>query len=407
MAKIISISTVTGKYIHWPRTRDDLVLYTRTEHASDDEDSYNLSKRQNSDYYKANCDKSFNSATNIKRIWFTHSRVIVEYHTNPIINKNSGAAIVSHNIVEDGKSLYQIAEEIAMYDENIHRYQGEKAINSMATKPTEYRINGKFNICSSPYVCSNIEEIYFDWSILMSEDVLPYFANILGVSSQAELAYKFNQGNGGDLGKSASDAMIRMFVDHNSGGAKNIANRFPRLREIAMISNLDNIVNELAPSSDTLYKMSPNRKNEKSGVSYDTWIKSNMNLIVNSGSYIINWRTERQNPNTEFIVKSSTYKFDFDKLDAYVKQYTTKVNEIARNNKYKNIDTLEDDLDDITQVELRLNEIQEKYGEGTMIAVWQYAYSCSSVQTEDFRRVLRYISREKRNKLANAIGIKI
>lgn len=406
--KVISLSSVVNNNIHKPKTQSGYILYPKVlGYKGSSEGGEAATKAEQDESYKRQATKNYNSPTNIKRLFITAKRVTVEYHTGPIINGTSSNRWTQSETKDskDGMTLYEIAEKIVRYDEDTHKYMMEKAINSKAVAPTQYVIQGTFNLAAYPYTCSNVEEIYFDWSILLSSDVAPYFNELLKGARPADIASKFVNFNGNFVCE--NQMPINLFMAQSAGGSKDLRKKYPRLREITFISNLEDITN----NPNVLGFMRTVEEN-KQGEPYKTWFELNEELIRNSNTCTIrgNMTSQVSNPNKEFIVKSNMYAFDFDKLDTYVKSYADKIKTLIRQQRYgSEIENEEDELNDIemTDIEKRLLEIKDKYSEEVMLGVWVYAFNGAMLSKQDMEKILRRITKENRSKLAKKVNINL
>lgn len=407
--KTLSLSSLINNNIHKPKTKSGFTLYPKIEgYKGAMEGGEATTKAEADPGYKAQVARNYNSPTNIKRIFITAKHVTVEYHTGPIIGGTSGNRWVQSETrdSESGLTLYEIAEKIATYEDDTHKYVMEKAINKGATAPTQYCITGAFNIGSHPYACSNVEEIYFDWSVLLSSDVAPYFNELLHGATPAQIAMKFVNFNANFV--SENSMPINLFIAQSAAGSKDLRKKYPRLREITFISNLE----ELTSSGATVgFMKTP--ENEQSGAAYKTWFELNEAVIKNSSTCTLrgNMTSQVANPNDKFILKSFMYKFDFDKLEAHIKSYTDKIQTIIRQQRYGSTtkEVAEADADDfeMLDIEKRLLEIEQKYGAEAMCSIWQYAFNGAGLPKSEVEKILRRITKPNRSRLAKKINIEV
>lgn len=407
--KNISLNSLINTNMHKPKTKSGFTLYTKVPgYSGTSEDGDTSTKAEQDPQYQSQSVKNYNSPTNIKRVFVTVKHVIVEYHTGPVIGGAFGNRWVKTEVRDSasGLSLYEIAEKIATYEDDIHKYMMEKAINKRAVAPTQYYVTGTFNIGAYPYSCSNIEEIYFDWSVLLSVDVAPYFNELLHGATAAQVAMKFANFNSNFV--TESQMPINLFVAQSAGGAKDLRKKYPRLREITFVSNLEELI-----SSGQAVGVMKTPDNEQSGSAYKTWYELNEELIKNSRTCTIrgNMTSQISNPNKEFVVKSNMYEFDFDKLDAYVKSYVNKITTLVRQQKYGTTEDEQAEADadgfEMIEVEKRLLEIENKYGEDTMYSVWQYAFNGAGLSKTEVEKILRRITKPNRGRLGKKINIEV
>ena len=407
--KTLSLSSLINSNMHKPKTKTGFTLYPKVAGYNGAVEAGDISTKAEADpVYRTQITKNYNSPTNIKRLFITTKHITVEYHAGPVIGGTSGNRWTQSETrdTESGLNLYEIAEKIATYEDDTHKYMMEKAINKGAVAPTQYSITGSFNVGSHPYACSNIEEIYFDWSVLLSSDVAPYFSDLLHGATPAQIAMKFANFNANFVEE--NNMPINLFAAQSAGGSKDLRKKYPRLREITFISNLE----DLTTGGATIgFMKTP--ENENSGLAYKTWFELNETAIRNSNTCTLrgNMTGQVANPNKEFIVKSNMYVFDFDKLDAHVKSYVDKITTSLRQQKYGSTaeEPAEADAEgfEMIDIEKRLLEIETKYGQETMYSIWQYAFNGAGLPKSEVEKILRRITKPNRSRLAKKINIEV
>lgn len=407
--KTISLSSTINNNMHRPKTKSGFVLYPKVEgYKGTSENAEVTTKAEADPSYIAQSTKNYNSPTNIKRVFITAKHITVEYHAGPIIN---GASSNRWTQVESrdasiGMTLYEIAEKIATYEDDMHKHMMDKAINAKAVAPTQYVIDGKFNIGSHPYACSNIEEIYFDWSVLLSHETAPYFQELLKGATPAEVATKFVNFNTTFVCENPMP--INLFAAQSAGGSKDLRKKYPRLREITFISNLE----ELTMGGMTAGFMKT-VEGELTGEAYKTWFDLNEEIIKASHTCTIrgNMTGQVPNPNDKFEVKSGVYAFDLDKLSGHVQTYIDNIKNLLRQQKYGTAveEKAEADAEDFEMIDIekRLLEIEEKYGTDVMYSVWQYAFNGAGLPKSEIEKILRRITKPNRSRLAKKVNIEI
>lgn len=417
--KTINLNSIINANIHRPKTNSGYTLYPKVKDYKGNMENEQATKAEQDPTYQRQSVKTFSSPTNIRRLFITGAHIRIDYYTAPIINGKSAdrtTAVSISNKSGIGMSLFDVAEKIAMYSQDRARYMGEKAINKNAEEPTQYNVTGTFNMAAYPYTCSNIEEIYFDWTLLLSTEISPYFKDLLTtgqgtIATPEQIAQQFLTFNSQQIVE--SQLTVQMFSAFNAGGAKNLRKRFPRLREITFISNLDKLLESQNIIGNTKKYYDSNAINN--GKSIKTWFELNENIIRSTPTYVIRGITDKSlpNPNKEFIVKSNMYKFDFEKLDGYVRTYKDKIEKARREALYGNANTsgkLESNTDDIIEMcdlEKRLLEIEQKYGTKIMNNVWINAYNGSSLGKTEFEKVLKQFTKPNRSRIANVINIRL
>lgn len=407
--KTISLNSTINSNMHKPKTKNGYVLYPKVEgYKGASENAAVTTKAETDATYVAQSKNTYNSPTNIKRLFITAKHITVEYHAGPIINRTSGNRWMQTATVDSntGLSLYEVAEKIATYEDDMHKHMMDKAINKGAVPPTQYVIDGKFNVGSHPYACSNIEEIYFDWSVLLSYETAPHFQELLKGAKPAEIAMKFVNFDSNVVIENPMP--INLFADQSAGGSKDLRKKYPRLREITFISNLEEIT-----TSGQAVGFMKTPEDEHTGAAYKTWYELNEAFIRSTQTLTIrgNMTSQVPNPNDKFEVKSGIYVFDSDKLDAHVKSYVDKIKTLIRQQRYGTAEEIPAEADaedfEMIDIEKRLLEIEEKYGQDTMYSVWQHAFNGAGIPKAEVEKILRRITKPNRSRLAKKVNIEI
>ena len=58
-------------------------------------------------------------------------------------------------------------------------------------------------------------------------------------------------------------------------------------------------------------------------------------------------------------------------------------------------------------IEKRLLEIEEKYGQDAMYSIWQYAFNGAGLPKSEVEKILRRITKPNRSRLAKKINIEV
>ena len=282
---MVSINFSTrGAAIHRPRI-DDFPVYARV-----DNDIQELSNR--TDKWKANTEKIYNSPTNIRRVYFTYKGIYVNYY-QPVKggDKYLKAGIGSTNL---------------------------KEIIIKNSYNKDYKFSGCYlTAITNPWVCSNIEEIYFDWSMFMSSDVLNLgFGDLLRESLSS-----FNGSNNGIDLKVIQILFARYCMNSNEININELKERFPRLKVVGYIRDLENIYTSLINKpgkkgiEDFILPWCIGVEEIKKSLAQRT---STLWLLPDANKFI-----------SKAIIRDNTYKFDRDILANYFKN----LNEYYRQNK--------------------------------------------------------------------------
>ena len=308
-------------------------FYIRLADGTDKEGDYDEAMKD-AEFVK-NISSNINSPTNIRRVFITNEGITIHYYASPIYKggKSPRGHITSHKFKRNFKD---IAEDILMYDQKLQNYA--MAIQSgdvKAKPPIKYTVENSGMQCfSNPYTLNNIEEIYFDWVMLLAVENQPYIG---GEAFCRNLVYNILSGQTG-CGFQENPGLMNLFIERNSGGASNIRKRFPRLRMIGFVSNLADIMNN--PRMDRVNTEFDDPKS--AGV---IWIMSDRNkqLIKEMNSLVMTvplqaMTSDLKKLNQNFTVKVNDYVFDRDYLQkeidgfkAAVEQYNLKLQQAGAN----------------------------------------------------------------------------
>jgi hypothetical protein len=315
--------------MHRPVLKDSGVLYPQIE-GYQGADEGGISKIQVDPKFVAKSKTDFNSPTNIRRVFITYSGVWVHYYVPYKTANNTGRHFTSkqYELPDNCKcsNMYEVIEHMVSREAEIQQYMNEKTVNRNAVAPDEYVIKGNvFGAFSNNYACNNIEEIYFDWSIIMAEELMPLFAN---TNFRVSNIGAFVTGNAPKLIQD-KDTFIKAFEQFNSNGnTKNVLDRFPRLKVIGFVSNLDAIMKLDSGVNNALGMIKDFENSTKS------WYILNSGIIKASNSSVSINTINRANPNKQFKVKDTQYKFDKEVLKLFTVAYQKKVDDFNRLAKY-------------------------------------------------------------------------
>lgn len=317
--------------LHRPRTKTGFPLYTKVADYSGSADAYSTQAEQD-EIYRRECQSKFNSPTNIRRVFITYKNVTVEYYAKSnVVERSSTRAYDT--------SIKDVIENIMTNNQRMMEYREEKVINRGAKEPDIYSLCGDvIGVISNPYTCNNIEEIYMDWSVLLCDEVKPYFQNL--ISDGTIQSFMTGTSKPGEM---KNDVMLKYFTAFNSGGAKDIRTRFPRLRIIGLISNLNDVIGaEITLKSKSAFNIHTalNFNTDKESVKreiefkFPTWydVVKQSGLLERSSCIISTIQTKL--PNTNFIVKDNQYKFDRDILKERVDAYNAQIKNCLREEQY-------------------------------------------------------------------------
>lgn len=401
----ISLNKLYRHSLHVPETKDGFALYTKVDgYKGAMEGEANAEK--SADYMKA-CQDNYNSPTNIRRVFITGSRIYVECYKSYIYKGESFRLIYNKKLKSN---LFEIIMKKMTYRDDLAKYNMSKAAGMKEKEPVNYRLTGNgIGIFSSPWVCSNIEEIYFDWTIMAADESGPFFQEF-----QNPACYEAFLTHTEPSEERPSEEIQRFFETFNMGGTKDIRKRFPRLRFIAMISRLDDIANpgnNFEPTIKYLSDLSIRDVDE----SKKTWYEANRDMIAQSGSLVryCDLSSDLTFPNREFTVKSNQYKFDYEVLAPFIEDYKARLDKLARK-KYEqqqpdeNTSTEQEEPEtdfEYTALEQKYIAVGEQYGEKAQNNALLYAVRGSGIALSDVKKMIQMFSKPNRLKAAKAIGL--
>lgn len=393
--KTVSLNRIISTTMHSPRTTNGYVLYPKVDGYSGQLEG-DMTKAEQDPLYQLNSKTYYNSATNIRKLWITQSGVRVQYYGLP---KYGNKKSMHTRIKKHSENLKSIAEEILKFSSKQSKYLMNKSIGIDGEAPIKYRVTGNcLGVLSSPYACNNIEEVYLDWSIFLSEEVAPYFPSMCNLKA-IEAFYK----KATTFREEQSSRLIEMLTAFALGGVKDIRSRFPRLRLVAVITNLDDIIHG---QKDKITDIGFNNLEEEKLLWYD----ANKELIQQSNSMVIMGKltSDLKRLNKQFTVKNSQYKFDDEILNPLVVSHIKKIEDSLRADTYgvnldKDInadgDTGSNEMNDM--VESLLAEHGELGLKDILICTFD------GMGASEIREALNLIKRPNREKCASLIGFKL
>lgn len=275
-------------------------------------------------------ENTFNSPTNLRRLFIYSTGVTKEYFVAPKRSGNDGERIVSttYSSVTDVKleelgspwepSLYGetpilsggihgIIKRKLLFEQHWQTYS--MAIQQGMKPEAPYRITVAgtgISAIKAPWVCTNLEEIYFDCSLFVIDKLFP-------TPPAQDILRKVASG-ATEVAESSVPAHLVMFAL----GVKSIADlkiQFPRLKVIGFLSNLQQAVPHIKGEEDLLTiqgKLNP-----------EPWVvKPRIKDLLGriGGLQYVN-KTGKFEPNLKFDVRSGIYRFDEEILKPRVEKY--------------------------------------------------------------------------------------
>lgn len=398
--------------LHRPRTKTGFPLYTKVAGYNGSSDAIGT-QAETDEIYRRESPNKFNSPTNIRRVFICSKYVEVERYVTSKGDGANKAVIERVDVRSYNNSIREVIRNMATNNQRMAEYREEKVINKGIKEPDIYSLCGDvIGVISNPYTCNNIEEVYIDWTALLCNEVKPYFKEL--ASDAALNAFMAGNYNPKEI---KNNIMLDYFTAFNSGGAKDIRTRFPRLRVIGLISNLEEVLDAALHSSVSSSDMgislafSIEKSCIQSQIKYKfpTWyeVVKQMGCLDKSLCVISTINTKL--PNTNFVIKDNQYKFDRDILKGYVDRYCTLVKDSLREIQYSkssdNIQKKEDKVEVAGEIETEVLRLVQQRGMGfAQIALTVATTGMTKTQLEE---MFKSFTDENRNNMAKLIGLNI
>lgn len=389
-----TINYYINKALHRPRLKDgenEFIMYVNTDNASGTmENMESLKKAQQSAIYQKRSIDNYNSPTNVRKVWITGKRVAVQYYTTVKTAKKDG----KHYYVKEMEiNLFDILKDQMQYNEKLNSYSMSKTAGEKVDKPDSGSIKGNpFSVFLNPYTLNNVEEIYVDYAVcLASDEAKPYFYCLMSMLPQLMTSRtQYNCVKNHELGQA--------FCNLTGIGSDALKKRFPRLRVIAMVSRLDEILMHQGNKNvDLEFKMSDIESKKVN------WIDLNEHLIQTSNSFVMRTDIPHSGLNTEFNVKDQQYKLDALFLKGLVAEYSQKVKDYSRQKRYG---TTEKESEDIIESQMSEEEklicsLDEKKQANVLLLV------LDGKTLQEKSRFFSNISKANRERLMKMAGLKV
>lgn len=242
-------------------------------------------------------EKIYTSPNNVKRIFITR--------------KGVGVDLYCHMTGRNGTHFF-----LAYPGHVCQGFEQAKAAAMGMTPPT-VRVTGTgLNVIETPWVCSNVEEIYFDDSVLCSVDVQNAgMGNLLQVL-------------GPGVGSGRSDIIKALFTRFGLLGSsqQNIDKKFPRLKYVGYI----NMLYEVYTAWVSAEKQAPRTQSVDKIVEKFTEHPVVASAFQSPTLATHLWTLQRPRLNSDYSIRTGTYVFDRDILDNYFKAYSQQILALAR-----------------------------------------------------------------------------
>lgn len=297
-----SVEKINLENIIWNRVHSPLVdgkpLYLRSDGGTDDGVS-RTPKWENT------AAKTYNSPNNIRRVFITSKYILVNYY-QPIVGQKTLSNKVSlekfgiDSLIETSISTGTPLNNLAIYTGN-----GLSAI---------YK----------PWVCSNIEEIYFDHTILLSSDITTICADIMTKLNIDPTNYTML-----DVALKAGtiplEAVKEIFKAGCLKNTNDLRDRFPRLKAVGYVQNLALVVAEAS-------RLNTPGKKSLLDIMLTSWYDNELvKKLVEQRQATILKMDDVPKLNNKFSLRSGIYTYD----DTILKRYFTAAIKVIDEEAYK------------------------------------------------------------------------
>lgn len=270
----ISLNKIVGDRLHAPRV-DGFVLYKRIDGAVETGATTTGTKTEK---WEKKAQSVYTSPTNIRRVFITHAGIGVEYYA-PIkglqgVTRWSDFSIDFQEVINDIQN---------------HAATGE---------PLRYRVVGTgIAAIAKGWVCSNIEEIYFDWSLFLSEELMNFgYGNLF-------LQFPNSAGN---ISNPIIEQIFKKTCMNGVSDPNKIQERFPRLKQVAYVEDL--------------YERHQSYKQLGKRPLLDfttTWV-SKTKPVLSPNTTVAAWKIPGVTKiNPKYSIKPGTYTYDAEVLTPY------------------------------------------------------------------------------------------
>ena len=304
-------------------------------------------------------DKYLSSPTNVRRLWITYKGIALETYGGMII---------------DGKQTNLVAWK--RFNDSDFKGEGHSDFKSLAITYLKQQLNKeqlaskdlisiKGNIVShtnSIWTFNNIEEIYFDWSCLLSEESIMYLCQYLNRNEKQVIQMLLNLVHSSNsvtfaLGPSSKESNVLLQIVF---GTPEVPKTFKRLNKISFIASLGNYVNsEVIPNLDKFNSDLSNKLAEAKTYKYKSWIEKCESILKTT--YSITWSRDITLNKDTFTLKDQVYMYDRKFLKNKVENFYSLLHEKeleATKSKYEKTDDAKELEAEMEKI-LKLSEKKE------------------------------------------------
>lgn len=293
MGKQVSLKNAVVKRVHYPQV-DGMPMYVRVDGSMD----VTTGATFKSPAWEMMAQKIQTSPNNVRRMFVMRTGVAVDKYT--------------HMAGSKGTRNFQ------KWSDDVVGAISETEANGMGMGGSCLTGSG-LSALDKPWVCSNIEEVYFDRTILMSTEAI---ASGIG---PALLQTQPRRGSG------ESGLIKKLFMALAVPGQdeQSIMKKFPRLRYVGYIDRLVEVYQQYVEAEMADAKSGANRADTKELTGTFTEHPVVSSAICSDAVNTHIWVLNRPMYNFEYTTRAGVYKFDRDVLDGYFKQLQDRLAKIS------------------------------------------------------------------------------
>lgn len=366
MGSVINLDKLISSMIHFPKV-DGIPLYTRVDNQIDE---YIRSQLNKSPKWVEYSKRIYGSPDNIRRVFITYKGVYVHLY-RPVAGGKDKSLV--------RKTLFSPAFDVVYNDIMTSAMTGARS----KYKVRQYGLRALYK----PWVCSNVEEVYFDWTLFLSEDIRNIgFGDLL-------MYYKSGE-------KSVEPIKTIFEAACLSDGCK-LADRYPRLKCIGYISSLEEIYNAIPikPGADSLDDMM------KPWYNNNVLIEAVRNGSCNAAVYDIPGVPKL---NAKYSVKDGIYLFDRDVLKDYFLALEERIKQYQKGKRLSEVEKQKEELikkvkNTKSGLELLIDEIYAK--EGAEKARLALRITFDGLKKSEIEAILNEMSTEGNERYRALLGL--
>lgn len=289
--------------------------------------------------------KVFNSPTNVRRVYFTVTGVFVEFYTET--TNASGNSMLCN--IEKVSSEFSKGIDEFINTGNLGLFEGDP-----------------FNSLINPWVTSNIEEVYFDASVLLSPEVRNRMSFLNPTVDMIRNCITCK------VIKGCVENKVSMAIGLDRA---RLVSKFPRLKSVGFISNLSSLdsrvltagVNSVRVIVEKAKNGIDTSKQQSILIDTDEYKTFQSNKVYVEIIERISGTNSEYDEYEAFTLRDNYYKFDDIKLKPLVQEMTNQLHALKVKETIERVKGTKEEID--TELENMLEGILKEHGNrvGTQI----------------------------------------